>query len=111
MRRIAMVAALAAALMVAGLPAGATVHEQVGAACGGLLLLPPGITGGSNVIADNFAKPVLSNGVVVFTGEGEAEIGDSPAAKFDEGTPVVVEGNPVDLGDVNHKSNNCKALR
>ncbi|GEM_PF-4925377 len=109
-----MVAALAVALMVAGLPAGATVHEQVGATCGGLVLLPPGITGGSNANADNFAQPVFANGVVVITGFGpdgpNAEIGDSPAAKYPVGTPILINGVVQPLPDVDHPSNNCKAL-
>ena len=71
MRRLLIVLGAIALLMVVALPAGATVHEQVGAACGGQKdLAPPGISGGSNANADNFAKPVESNGVVVFTGLG-----------------------------------------
>lgn len=116
MRRLLIVLGAIALLMVVALPAGATVHEQVGAACGGQKdLAPPGISGGSNANADNFAKPVESNGVVVFTGLGpngpNLEIGDSPAAKYPVGTPILIDGVPQPLPDLDHPATHCKALR
>ena len=114
MRRTAMVAALAAALMVAALPAGAVIDEQVAAYCGGHDdLSPPGLSGRSNPTADNFAKPVLSNGVVIITDAGpppDAEIGTSPAAKFTVGTVVLIDGVKQPLGDPVHNSTHCPAV-
>jgi hypothetical protein len=93
---------------------GATVHEQVGAACGGNAdLAPPGISGGSN--ADNFARPLLANGVAVITGSGDngpnIEIGDSPAAKYPAGTPILIDRGPQPLPEMDHPASHCKALR
>jgi hypothetical protein len=73
-------------------PAEAAIHEQVSAYCSGGnvgvisstgFLEPPGITGGSS--ANNFARPVTANGVVVGTFPN-LTIGTSPAAAFAPGT-------------------------
>ncbi len=51
-----------AALLVAAMPSGATVHEIIGQWCAGKGdLAPRGISGGSN--ADNFARPLFASGV------------------------------------------------
>jgi len=114
MRRVSIILAALAVFTALALPANAVVHEQVGAACGGQEdLSPPGISGGSS--ADNFAKPVIANGVVVFTAFGptgpNAEIGDSPAAKYPAGTPILIDGVPQPLPDLDHPAKHCKALR
>jgi hypothetical protein len=75
-------------------PAEAAIHEQVSAYCSGGnvgvidstgFLEPPGISGGSR--ANNFARPVTANGVVVGTFPN-LTIGTSPAAAFAPGTNV-----------------------
>ena len=112
MRRLLIVLGAIALLMVVALPASATVHEQVGAACGGQKdLAPPGISGGSNPIAGNFAKPVNANGVVKVTSPGNVEITDHPAAKYPEGTKVLIDFVGQPLPDLDHPANHCKALR
>ena len=115
MKRIAIVVSALAVFMAMALPANAVVHEQVGAACGDHLdLSPPGL---SDDTKSSFAKPVLSNGVVVPGTGADAlflVIGDSPAAKYPAGTRVFsfATGMPLDLtGLSDHPSAlNCKAL-
>ena len=115
MKRIAVVLAAVAVLMTFALPAHAVVDEIVAAYCSpndvgaidGVDLVPPGLAGGSNPIAGNFAAPVLNNGAVVVTDPGpppDAEIGTSPSAKFPEGTDVLIDGVKQDLGDPDHIS-------
>ena len=112
MRRIAIIAVLAMAFTAVALPAVAVVDEQVGAWCGNPAkvggnggLAPPGISGGSS--ADNFAQPVLVNGVVRPNGGPIGlEIGDSPAAKFTEGKDLFVTA-----ADLVHPLTHCKKLR
>ena len=112
MRRLLVVLGALALLMVMALPVSATVHEQVGAACGGQKdLAPPGISGGSNPNAGNFAKPVMANGVVDVTSPGNVVITDHPAAKYPEGTVVLLNGVPQALPDLDHPASHCKALR
>ena len=100
MKWILAVCVAVALVLLAVAPAGAVVHEQVGAFCsgGGVgvigadgFLEPPGISDQSK---GNFAQPVLSNGAVVITGSGPV-IGNSPAAKFEPGTSVFAL-NPAD---------------
>ena len=111
MRRLLIVLGALALLMVIALPASATVHEQVGAACGGQKnLAPPGISGGSNANAGNFAKPVMANGVVEVTSPGNIQITNHPAAKYPEGTIVLLNGVPQALPDLDHPADHCKAL-
>lgn len=80
-----------AVLMAAPMTANATVHELTAVACSGVTdRHPPGV---SDNTKKNFAVPVLASGVVVliFDDDGnfvDAVIGDSPAAKFPEGTSV-----------------------
>jgi hypothetical protein len=74
--------------------ASATVHEIVAAYCsgGGVgvisasgFLFPPGVTGGSNANAGNFAKPVEASGAVEGTFPN-LTVTSKPNAKFAEGT-------------------------
>ncbi len=114
MKRIVIVVSALAVFMAMALPANAVVHEQVGAGCGGHVdLSPPGL---SDDTKNSFAKPVLSNGVVVVgmgVDAGFLVIGDSPAAKYPAGTRVLsFATGPIDLtGLSDHPSaDNCKAL-
>ena len=113
MRRVAIIAVLAMAFTAVALPAVAVVDEQVGAWCGNPAkvgpnggLHPPGISGGSS--ADNFAKPVSVNGVVVPNGGSPPflKIGDSPAAKFPADTDLFITA-----ADLDHPLTHCKKLR
>lgn len=111
MRRYAV---LLVALLVGllALPAGATVHEITGMECssGNAKFDPPGLTGGSNEKANNFAKPLLATGVVEveFDEAGQLvslEWIDHPASKVVPGfglPPVFDHSLPYA---------NCKALR
>ena len=114
MKRISIILAGLAVFTALALPANAVVHEQVGAACGGHKdLSPPGI---SDISKGNFAKPVQANGVVIFIGVGPTGgpnlvIGDSPAAKYPPGTPILIDGVPQPLPDLDHPATHCKALR
>jgi hypothetical protein len=93
-------------------PAAATIHEQVAAYCSGGnvgtigpsgFLEPRGISGGSQ--ANNFARPVTANGVVVGTFPN-LTIGTSPAAKFAPGTNALTGLN---TSTVTHPSAaNCR---
>jgi hypothetical protein len=105
---IAVVAMLG--LLVLSAPAGAVIHEQVAAYCSGGghgaisadgFLEPPGITSG-----DNFAQPVLSNGVVDPSGAVPV-ITDAPAAKFPAGLVPFL----ITVADADHPSaDHCRAL-
>ena len=105
---LALVAMLA--MLVLTSPAGGVIHEQVAAYCSGGghgaisadgFLEPPGITSG-----DNFAQPVLSNGVVVVTGAGP-RISDHPASKFPAGLVPFL----ITVADADHPSaDHCRAL-
>lgn len=86
------------------------IHEQVAAYCSGGghgviseagFLEPPGIT---DMTKQNFAQPVLSNGVVEITETGPV-VTDDPAAKFPEGS------SPFALPAPDHPSTNCNALQ
>ena len=86
------------------------IHEQVAAYCSGGghgviseagFLEPPGIT---DMTKQNFAQPVLSNGVVEITETGPV-VTDHPAAKFPEGS------SPFALPAPDHPSTNCNALQ
>ena len=99
MKRIALVAGLVPMLMGVAMPADAIIHDMVAAYCsGGSVgvidsggsLAPPGI---DDMSKSNFAKPVIVTGVVV--GAFPFEIGDSPAAKYQEGNSVFALGDPV----------------
>lgn len=91
-------------------PAGATIHEQVAAYCSGGdhgvindagFLQPPGIASG-----DNFAQPVLSNGVVEITASGPV-ITDAAPAKF----PAGLDPRTLTVADADHPSaDHCQAL-
>jgi hypothetical protein len=89
--------------------ADAAIHEMVAAYCsgGGVgtidssgFLEPRGVTGGSNPTANNFAKPVISSGVVVGTFPN-LTVGSTPAAKFQQGTNALTGLNS---STVNHPS-------
>jgi hypothetical protein len=86
-----------AALLAAPSATNATIHEIVAAYCSGGghgaiedsgFLEPKGV---STPGTRNFAQPVVSNGAAVIERETpiRAVIGDSPAAKFPEGTVIV----------------------
>jgi hypothetical protein len=91
-------------------PAGAVIHEQVAAYCSGGdhgainadgFLEPPGITSG-----DNFAQPVLSDGVVVITATGPV-ITDANPAKY----PAGLDPRTITVADADHPSaDHCRAL-
>jgi hypothetical protein len=101
----------------------ATIHEIVAAYCSGGghgaieasgFLEPRGV---SDPTKRNFAQPVVSNGAaVVLQGPPNvlAVIGDSPAAKFPEGTIIVDVANAtfLQVSQANHPSaENCRNLR
>ena len=94
----AAVAGLAALLPAA--PASATVHEIVSQWCSGHEeLAPPGITGGSS--ADNFAKPLNSNGFIRGTVPYTGTAGPGLLVDFDFDHPaskVVGSGQYVVIG-------------
>jgi hypothetical protein len=96
MKRILLVlsvaALMAAMLALMAVPAFATVHELANAECAAEGApandqSPPGLTGGSNENADNFAQPVVS---VYDTPSGGASHnalrGPAPTPPFPEGT-------------------------
>ena len=90
-RRSARILAAAAVVGVATLlpaaPASATVHEIVAQWCSGHEPLePPGISGGSN--ADNFAKPLNSNGFIRGTVPFTGSAGPGLLVDFDFGHPA-----------------------
>ncbi len=102
MRWILAVVAMLAMLALTG-PAGAVIHEQVAAYCSGGghgaigadgFLEPPGITSG-----DNFAQPVLSNGVVDPTGAVPV-ITDAKPSKFPAGLVPFL----ITVADADHPS-------
>ena len=105
---LAVVAMLALVAFTA--PAGAVIHEQVAAYCSGGghgainddgFLEPPGITSG-----DNFAQPVLSNGVVAIGPTGPV-ITDAKPAKFPAGSSPIT----ITVADADHPSaEHCAAL-
>lgn len=68
MRRATLAATLAAlSLFAFAMPATATVHEITGMFCAGEEggnPTPPGISGRSNPMADNFAKPLIAVGFI-----------------------------------------------
>lgn len=111
MRRIAVLAGMVLLLLAAlASPAQAVIHEQVAAYCSGGghgaineagFLVPPGI---SDSTEENFAQPVLSNGVVEITATGPV-VTDAPAAKFPEGS------SPFALPAPDHPSTHCDALQ
>ena len=90
----------------------AVIHEIVGAYCsgGGVGVIsadgdlePPGLIGGSNPNANNFAKPVIASGAVdvsTFTTT------DKPNLKYPAGVSVF---GP--LGTPDHPSTACKAMQ
>jgi hypothetical protein len=110
MRRVAVLAGMVLLLLAAlPSPAHAVIHEQVAAYCSGGghgaineagFLVPPGI---SDPTEDNFAQPVLSNGVVEIT-DGVPLVTDAPAAKYPEGS------SPFALPAPEHPSTHCNAL-
>lgn len=90
-RRSARILAAAAVVGIATLlpaaPASATVHEIVAQWCSGHEPLePPGISGGSN--ADNFAKPLNSNGFIRGTVPFTGSAGPGLLVDFDFGHPA-----------------------
>lgn len=104
MKRIALLAGMLPLLMIASLPANAAVHEIVAAYCSGGdvgaidvdgFLQAPGVTGTGG--GKSFAAPVLNSGVVVGVFP-DLLIGDSPAAKYQEGD------DPFNLGGPDHPS-------
>ena len=111
--KVLVVAASACGItLVATLPAGAVIHEQVAAYCSGGghgvitetgELEPPGI---ADPTQRNFAQPVIANGVVDVA---TLTITDRPAAKFPAGTSVF-DAN-VATTSPDHPSTNCSALR
>ena len=91
-------------------PAQAAIHEQVAAYCsgGGVgaineagFLEPPGIT---DPTKQNFAQPVLSDGVVEITASGPV-VTDAPPSKYPAGS------SPFALPAPDHPSTNCNALQ
>jgi hypothetical protein len=103
-RALVVVAATLGIVFAQVVPASATVHEIVGQWCSGQDPLgPPGISGGSNAKANNFAKPLDASGFVTgdlvpFVGpEGPGSLVefnyDNPNAK------VVGTGNFVVIGE------------
>ena len=97
-------------VMLAAVPASATIHEMVAAYCSGGghgviddngFLEPSGV---SDFAKKNFAQPVLANGVVVFGATGPV-VTDRPAAKFPAGSDPMALPAPV------HPSTHCKALQ
>ena len=123
MKRRSIIGVLVLALMALGLPASATIHEIVGAACNGKDFIDPaplafvnlGIIGQSGKAApaghplEGFgttARPLVVTGAVDFTGPPETT--DVPPAKFAPGS------NAADLKveDLKHpSSDNCFNLR
>ena len=111
-RGTAVVVAAAGMSLAAALPASATIHEQVAAFCSGGghgaigadgFLEPKGV---SDPTKSNFAKPVLSSGVVVIGATGPV-ITDRPAAKFPAGTnPATLDPSQSDHPSAQH----CRAL-
>lgn len=93
-------------------PAQAAIHEQVAAYCsgGGVgaindagFLEPPGIT---DPTKQNFAAPVLHNGVVVIDpASGLPVTTDAPPSKYPAGS------SPFALPAPEHPSTNCNALQ
>ena len=90
----------------------AVVHEIVGAYCsgGGVGVIgtdgdlePPGLAGGSNANANNFAKPVIVSGAVDV---GTFTTTDKPNLKYPAGVSVF---GP--LGTPDHPSTACKAMQ
>jgi len=109
MRRLVVVFA-AMVVMLAAVPASATIHEMVAAYCSGGghgvinddgFLQPSGV---SDPNKKNFAQPVLANGVVVIGATGPV-VTDRPAAKFPAGSSPFALPAPV------HPSTHCKALQ
>lgn len=115
MRRRTLIGVLVLAIMTLGLPASATVHEIVGAACNGKDFIdPPGLgsfgfagqsTNSPDALAPlgSFARPVLITGAV----DGDLLTTGHPAGKFkpNKFAPTLT------TGDLDHKSSdNCKAF-
>lgn len=124
MRRRSIIGVLVLALMALGLPASATIHETVAAACNGKGFLDPapltfsnfGFIGQSGKAAPadhplfptgTVARPVIANGVVDFD---TLMTTDKKASKFPVGTDVTDPDLSVD--DLDHRSSdNCFNLR
>ena len=113
MRRRTLIGVLVLAIMTLGLPASATVHEIVGAACNGKEFIdPPGLgsfgtagqsTNSPDALAPfgSFARPVFINGAV----DGDLLTTNFPAGKFKSGKDA--RGLIVD--DLDHaSSDHCK---
>jgi len=89
MRKLLILTGTLPLIVAPALPANAAIHEMVAAFCsgGGVgvidtngFLEPPGVTTPGK---ESFRKPATASGVVV-----SGRIGDSPAAKYPEGTTV-----------------------
>ena len=96
MKPIALLAGILPLLMTASQPANAAAHElsagycsggDVGIIDGDGFIEPPGV---NDMSKESFAAPVANSGVVEFP-----LIGDSPAAKWPEGTNIFNLGDPV----------------
>ena len=86
-RMFAAAAVVGIATLLPAAPASATVHEIVAQWCSGHEPLePPGISGGSN--ADNFAKPLNSNGFIRGTVPFTGSAGPGLLVDFDFGHPA-----------------------
>jgi hypothetical protein len=86
-RLFAAAAVVGIATLLPAAPASATVHEIVAQWCSGHEPLePPGISGGSN--ADNFAKPLNSNGFIRGTVPFTGSAGPGLLVDFDFGHPA-----------------------
>ena len=110
MRRAILIVAMMLIVLAVAAPASAAIHEIVGAYCSGGghgvvdgegFLEPPGVT---DFTKQNFAQPVLSNGVVVIGGTGPVTT-DHPASKYPAGS------SPFALPAPDHPSTNCAAMQ
>lgn len=109
MKRIVVFMTMLLVLLALAIPASAVIHEMVAAYCSGGDhgaiaangdLEPPGLLDG-----DNFAQPVLSNGVVVINPTtGLPTVTDHPAAKFPAGSIAFALPDPA------HPSTHCRAI-
>ena len=105
MRTILLLSAVAIVVMVAAMPATATIHPlTVGWVCGNATGDPPGQTPGATPHADESTLRALqATGILTFGASGPSLNLDDPAAKFSvfQAPPAVETGIPSNEGAIN----------